>query len=120
MMMTRALYLPDASGTRCRPAAQSGIKQWSTEGEAVSARCGEWFLPRDAIRLVGNDRDCGIGGHTFYGRWFQGTDPAVNDFEYRGADIIAGPNTAATGPAEEFNTDNEPSASTKRRRAGRF
>jgi hypothetical protein len=43
------------------------------------------------------------GGHTFYGRWFQGTDPAVRDFEYRGADIVAGPNTSATGPAEEFN-----------------
>jgi hypothetical protein len=47
------------------------------------------------------------GGHKFYGRWFQGTDPAVHDFEYRGADIIAGPNTSATGPAEEFNTDNK-------------
>ena len=47
------------------------------------------------------------GGHKFYGRWFQGVDPKVNDFEYRGADIIAGPNTAATGPAEEFNTGNE-------------
>jgi hypothetical protein len=47
------------------------------------------------------------GGHKFYGRWFQGTDPAVHDFEYRGPDIVAGPNTAATGPAEEFNTNNK-------------
>src|SRR5579863_9190772 len=47
------------------------------------------------------------GGHRFYGRWFQGTDPAVRDFEYRGADIIAGPNTSATGPAEEFNTNDK-------------
>jgi hypothetical protein len=47
------------------------------------------------------------GGHKFYGRWFQGTDPAVRDFEYRGTDIVAGPNTAATGPAEEFSTDNK-------------
>jgi hypothetical protein len=46
------------------------------------------------------------GGHTFYGRWFQATNSAVRDFEYRGADIVAGPNTAATGPAEEFNTNN--------------
>src|ERR1051326_7165144 len=45
------------------------------------------------------------GGHKFYGRWFQGTDPTVHDFEYRGKEIIAGPNTAATGPAEEFNTN---------------
>lgn len=47
------------------------------------------------------------GGHKFYGRWFQGTDPEVRDFEYRGTDIVAGPNTAATGPAEEFSTDNK-------------
>jgi hypothetical protein len=47
------------------------------------------------------------GGHTFYGRWFQATDPAVHDFEYRGADIVAGPNTAATGPAEEFNSNDK-------------
>jgi hypothetical protein len=47
------------------------------------------------------------GGHKFYGRWFQATDPAVHDFEYRGADIVAGPNTSATGPAEEFLTDNK-------------
>src|SRR5438067_11361563 len=47
------------------------------------------------------------GGHKFYGRWFQGTDAAVRDFEYRGAEIVAGPNTAATGPAEEFNTNDK-------------
>ena len=47
------------------------------------------------------------GGHRFYGHWFQGTDPAVRDFEYRGTDIVAGPNTAATGPAEEFNANNK-------------
>ena len=47
------------------------------------------------------------GGHKFYGRWFQGTDPAVVDFEYRDSGIIVGPNTAATGPAEEFNTGNK-------------
>ena len=41
-------------------------------------------------------------GHSFYGLWFQKTDPAVHDFEYRGADIVAGPCTAITGPAEEF------------------
>src|SRR4051795_8775205 len=45
------------------------------------------------------------GGRTFYGRLFQGSDPAVHDCEYRGAEIIAGPNPAATGPAEEFNTN---------------
>jgi hypothetical protein len=41
-------------------------------------------------------------GHSYYGLWFQKTDPAVHDFEYRGEDIVAGPCTAITGPAEEF------------------
>jgi hypothetical protein len=40
--------------------------------------------------------------HSYYGRWFQKTDPSVHDFVYRGADIVAGPCTAVTGPAEEF------------------
>src|SRR5512140_1642401 len=43
-----------------------------------------------------------FGGHRFYGAWFQRTDPKVHDFIYDGADIVAGPCTAATGPAEEF------------------
>ncbi len=42
------------------------------------------------------------GGHRFYGAWFQRTDPAVHDFIYKGNEIVAGPCTAATGPAEEF------------------
>jgi hypothetical protein len=42
------------------------------------------------------------GGHRFYGPWFQRTDPTVHDFIYKGAEIVAGPCTAATGPAEEY------------------
>jgi hypothetical protein len=42
------------------------------------------------------------GGHRFYGPWFQRTDPKVHDFIYQGSEIVAGPCTAATGPAEEF------------------
>jgi hypothetical protein len=41
-------------------------------------------------------------GHEFYPPWFQRTDPAVHDFEYRGGEIVAGPCTALTGPSEEF------------------
>ena len=43
-----------------------------------------------------------FAGHRFYGPWFQRTDPKVRDFVYQGDDIVAGPCTAATGPAEEF------------------
>jgi hypothetical protein len=42
-------------------------------------------------------------GHSYYGRWFQKSDPGVYDFVYQGAEIVAGPCTAITGPAEEFS-----------------
>jgi hypothetical protein len=41
-------------------------------------------------------------GHSFYGDWFTATDPAISDFIYKGADIVAGPCSAITGPVEEF------------------
>ena len=46
-------------------------------------------------------------GHRYYGPWFTKTDPAVNDFLFQGADIIAGPCSAITGPVEEFSTDDQ-------------
>ncbi len=44
-------------------------------------------------------------GHNYYPQWFQRSDPGVRDFIYDGADIVAGPCTAITGPAEEFSAD---------------
>jgi hypothetical protein len=44
-------------------------------------------------------------GHNYYGPWFTKTDPTVNDFIYDGADIVAGPCSAVTGPVDEFSTD---------------
>jgi len=41
-------------------------------------------------------------GHDYYGPWFQKTDPKVHDFVYHGADIVASPCTAITGPVDEF------------------
>jgi hypothetical protein len=41
-------------------------------------------------------------GHNYYPQWFQRSDPSVRDFIYDGPDIVAGPCTAITGPAEEF------------------
>lgn len=43
-----------------------------------------------------------FAGHHYYSQWFQRIDPSVQDFIYDGADIVAGPCTAITGPAEEF------------------
>jgi len=46
-------------------------------------------------------------GHRYYGPWFTKTDPTVNDFIYKGTDIVAGPCSAITGPVEEFSTDDK-------------
>jgi hypothetical protein len=43
-------------------------------------------------------------GHRYFGPWFTKTDPTVNDFIYKGADIIAGPCSAIMGPVEEFSS----------------
>jgi hypothetical protein len=43
-----------------------------------------------------------FAGHDYYGPWFSKTDPTVIDFVRRGSDIVAGPCSAITGPAEEF------------------
>jgi len=48
-----------------------------------------------------------FAGHEFYPRWFHRTDPAVHDYVYDGPDIVAGPCTAVTGPAEEFSTEGQ-------------
>lgn len=44
-------------------------------------------------------------GHSYYGNWFTGTDPKISDFIYQGADIIAGPCSAISGPVEEFTPE---------------
>lgn len=41
-------------------------------------------------------------GHHFYAPWYTKTAPEVSDFIYQGADIVAGPCSAITGPVEEF------------------
>jgi hypothetical protein len=46
-------------------------------------------------------------GHRYYGPWFTKTDPDIRDFIFQGADIIAGPCSAITGPVEEFSTDDQ-------------
>ena len=46
-------------------------------------------------------------GHNYYGPWFTKTDPTVKDYIYQGDDIIAGPCSSVTGPAEEFSTNEE-------------
>jgi hypothetical protein len=41
-------------------------------------------------------------GHDYYGPWFTKTAPNIRDFVFEGPDIIAGPCSGVTGPADEF------------------
>lgn len=42
-------------------------------------------------------------GHEYYGPWFNRTDPKIRDFIYEGSEIVAGPCSSTTGPADEFS-----------------
>jgi hypothetical protein len=44
-------------------------------------------------------------GHNYYGPWFNRLDPKVYDYRFEGDEVVASPCVAATGPAEEFQTD---------------
>ncbi len=43
-----------------------------------------------------------LNGREFYGPWFERTAPGVLDYTYVGEDIVAGPDSAISGPVEEF------------------
>jgi hypothetical protein len=44
-----------------------------------------------------------VNGREFYGPWFDSTGPEVLDYAYdAGGQIVAGPDSAASGPVEEF------------------
>lgn len=42
-------------------------------------------------------------GHDYYGPWYTQRRGDVHDFVYEGADIVAGPCSAITGPVEEYS-----------------
>jgi hypothetical protein len=41
-------------------------------------------------------------GHDYYGPWFDRKDPKVRDFVYEGSEIVVGPCSGITGPADDF------------------
>jgi hypothetical protein len=43
-----------------------------------------------------------LNGREFYGPWFERTALEVLDYTYVGEDIVAGPDSAVSGPVEEF------------------
>lgn len=48
--------------------------------------------------------DLEFAGHHLYRPWFTATDTEVRDFVYKDDGIVVGPNSAMTGPVEEFQT----------------
>jgi hypothetical protein len=44
-------------------------------------------------------------GHNFYGPWFDSMDPKIHDYAYVGAEVVVGSCAGATGPVEEFQTN---------------
>ena len=46
--------------------------------------------------------DLEFAGHHLYNPWFSSTDETVRDFVYKADGIAAAPNSAMTGPVEEF------------------
>jgi hypothetical protein len=46
--------------------------------------------------------DLEFAGHHLYRPWFSSTDASVPDFTYKDGEIVAGTNSAMSGPAEEF------------------
>jgi len=43
-----------------------------------------------------------LNGKDFYGPWFERLAPDVLDYTYMGEDVVAGPDSATSGPVEEF------------------
>ena len=43
-----------------------------------------------------------LGAREFYGPWFEQTAPEVLDYTYTADGLVAGPDSAASGPVEEF------------------
>jgi hypothetical protein len=108
-MKAAALILMSIAGSLPLIGQMDSAPHWQIENSVVKA---DVYLP-DAAKgfyrgtrfdwsgVVGNLQ---YAGHSYYGPWFTETDPTVPDFVYRGADIVAGPCSAITGPVEEFGT----------------
>lgn len=46
-----------------------------------------------------------FGGHDFYVPWFDAVSAGVRDFAFANDAVVVSPNTGATGPVEEFNSE---------------
>src|SRR5579871_537517 len=84
------------------PQVQIHNKQLQVKLYPPDAKNGFYTATRfDWSGVIG---DLEFAGHHLYRPWFNSVDPAVRDVSYKDDAIIVGPNTAMTGPAEEFQT----------------
>ena len=100
---------PPAPITDATPlAAFSGAPSVSITNGQIKAKIYLPLADKGFYQGVRFDRAGMIGsltyrGHDYYRPWFTARSPMVRDYVFQGADVIAGPNTAAMGPVEEFN-----------------
>jgi hypothetical protein len=105
MKINPAVWLLVAAASRLSVAAQP--PQVEIKSDRISARI---YLPdkeRGFYRATRFDWsgiifDLEFAGHHLYKPWFTSTDETVRDFVYKTDGIAVAPNSAMTGPVEEF------------------
>ena len=84
------------------PQAQIQNKQIHVKFYLPDAKSG--FYTGTRFDWSGVIADLEFAGHHLYRPWFNSVDPSVRDFTYKDDTIVASPNSAMTGPVEEFQT----------------
>jgi hypothetical protein len=103
-------FLLLATAAVAQPARGQTVPQAEISNNVIKVRLDlpDWqkgFYRGTRFDWSGVIRSLEYQGHNYYGPWFTKADPNVNDFIFDGADIVASPCTAITGPVEEFTTD---------------
>ncbi|MHC1767638.1 MAG: hypothetical protein AB9869_25730 [Verrucomicrobiia bacterium] len=96
------LALMPADGSAASPPPQTEISNAQIRARIYLPDAQAGFYRGTRFDWSGVIGSLEFAGHNYYPQWFQRTDQAVHDFIYDGADIVAGPCTAVTGPTEEF------------------
>lgn len=84
------------------PQAEIGNKQLHMKFYLPDGKNG--FYKGTRFDWSGVIADMEFSGHHLYRPWFSSVDPEARDFIYKDGTIIAGINSAMTGPVEEFQT----------------
>ena len=84
------------------PQAEIGNKQLHLKFYLPDGKNG--FYKGTRFDWSGVIADMEFSGHHLYRPWFSSVDPEARDFIYKDGTIIAGINSAMTGPVEEFQT----------------